>query len=189
MDTRVQLHREAVELLDSLVGEVRDDDLGRASPCEGWSLGDLLAHEIGQHLGFAQAVRDGDAPVTAYVPVPFTPSAWRASVEAILSAFADADPTVPVFEREISEVHLPFSAVVGAQLLDVVIHTWDVARSLGCEFTPPDHLVDAVAVIATAVPDSASGPGGPFAAPLRSEDASRWGRTLRRLGRDPGWTA
>jgi uncharacterized protein (TIGR03086 family) len=189
MDTRVRLHREAVELLDTLVGEVRDDDLGRATPCAGWSLGDLLAHEVGQHVGFAQAVRDGDAPVTAYVPVPFTPTAWRDSVEAVLSAFAEADPSAAVFEREISEVHLPFSAVVGAQLLDVGIHTWDVARSLGREFTPPDHLVDAIAVIAIAVPDSASGPGGPFAAPLRGEDASRWEQTLRRLGRDPGWTA
>ena len=73
MDERLGLHAEAMGLLDAVVQHVTDEDLDRPTPCAGWTVADLLAHEVGQHLGFAAAVRDGDAPESAYVPVPFSP--------------------------------------------------------------------------------------------------------------------
>lgn len=186
MDERLGLHAEAMGLLDAVVQHVTDDDLGRPTPCAGWTVADLLAHEVGQHLGFAAAVRAGEAPESAYVPVPFSPETWRDSVEAILSAFAVADPDTSVTVSELVPVPLPMPVVVDAQLLDVVAHTWDLAKGLGHDFTPPDHLAADFQRMAQAIPDRAYGEGHAFSVRL-VPDGSDWEQGLLLLGRDPGW--
>ena len=45
-------------------------DLTASTPCAGWDLADLFGHMVGQNLGFAAAVADGDAPADAYESVP-----------------------------------------------------------------------------------------------------------------------
>jgi uncharacterized protein (TIGR03086 family) len=186
MEDRLALHAEAMALLDALVQRVTDQDLERPTPCAGWTVADLLAHEVGQHLGFAAAVRDGDAPESAYVPVPFSTETWRDSVETILSDFAGADPDAPVTERELVSVPLPLAVVVDAQLLDVLAHTWDLAKALGHDFTPPDHLAADFLRMAQAIPDRAYGEGQAFRERLEP-DGSDWEQALQLLGRDPGW--
>lgn len=185
MENRVRLHRQAAALADVLVADVTPDDLSRDTPCEGWSLADLLAHQIGQQRGFAAAVRDGDAPIAAYAAVAFSPDRWRESAAEIREVFASADPQARVVLRELSDTPLPFSVVVGAQLLDVVIHTWDIARSLSRDFMPPDELARAVAEVAAGLPASASGPGRAFAPAIQHGEATLWERTLLRVGRRP----
>ncbi len=186
MDERLGLHAEAMELLDRVVQQVTEEDLQRPTPCAGWTVADLLAHEVGQHLGFAEAVRAGDAPESAYVPVPFTPETWRVSVEAILRAFAGADPDGRVIDREITEVALPLRVLVDAQLLDVLAHAWDLAKGLGHDFVPPDHLAADILQMAQEIPDRAYGEGHAFSERLQPEGTD-WEQALRLLGRDPGW--
>ena len=186
MEERLGLHAEAMGLLDAVVQHVTDDDLERPTPCAGWTVADLLAHEVGQHLGFAAAVRAGDAPESAYVPVPFGPETWRDSVEALLSAFAAADPDTSVIVSELVPVPLPMRVVVDAQLLDVLAHTWDLAKGLGHDFTPPNHLAADFLKMAQAIPDRAYGEGHAFSERL-SQEGSPWEQGLRLLGRDPGW--
>ena len=188
MQDRLALHTEAMGLLDEVVQYVTDDDLERPTPCAGWTVADLLAHEVGQHLGFAAAVRAGDAPESAYVPVPFSPETWRDSVEEIMSAFAGADPDAPVIARELVPEPLPLRVLVDAQLLDLLAHTWDLARGLGHYFTPPDHLAADFLRMAKAIPDRAYGEGHAFSE-RRKAEGSPWEQGLQLLGRDPGWTA
>ena len=160
-------------MLDQVVGHVSEEDLERPTPCAGWTVADLLAHEVGQHLGFAAAVRDGDAPESAYEPVPFSPETWRDSVEAILGAFAGADPDAPVIERELVDRPLPLRVLVDAQLLDLLAHTWDLAKGLGHDFTPPDHLAADFLRMAQEIPDRAYGEGKAFSERLAPE-GSDW---------------
>ncbi|MGZ6678556.1 MAG: maleylpyruvate isomerase N-terminal domain-containing protein, partial [Nocardioides sp.] len=57
---------EALDDADGLVRRAAEASLALATPCEGWDLGALLGHMIGQNRGFATAVRAGDAPLAAY---------------------------------------------------------------------------------------------------------------------------
>jgi uncharacterized protein (TIGR03086 family) len=180
------LHRLALDDADALVGRVGPDDLARPTPCAGWDVAALLAHMIGQHHGFAAAVRDGTAPFTAYAPRPFTPAAWTGSVRTLRDAFAAADLGGTAVLVEIARDALPLHRVVGAQLLDTAVHAWDLARGLGLQYVPAADLAAAVAAVAVAVPDDERRhrPGAAFAPSLPAGDTD-WERALARLGRDP----
>jgi uncharacterized protein (TIGR03086 family) len=176
------LHRTAMALADEHVRDITPGDLHHATSCTDWDLGPLLAHMIGQHNGFARAVRDGDAPRSSYAPVPFTPLAWAASVELLLNNFATAEPTTTLTAVELSPTPLLLQQVVGAQLLDTVAHTWDIAQARGRLFEPSGDLLDTVTMLATTIPDGARGSGAAFAAVVPSH-GDAWQRTLALLGR------
>jgi uncharacterized protein (TIGR03086 family) len=180
------LHRQALDDAHAHVRRIGERDLGLPTPCAGWSLADLLAHMIGQHLGFAAAVRDGAAPREAYAPRPFSRELWERSVSELVDAFAAADLAGAVVLAEIAPEPRPVTFAVGAQLLDTVVHTWDVARSFGEPYVPSAELVAAVARGAAVVPDDERRrrPGAAFA-PALADGGSEWERALARLGRDP----
>jgi uncharacterized protein (TIGR03086 family) len=181
------MHRAALATAGAVVAGAGSADLARETPCSGWTLADLLAHMIGQHHGFAATVRDGDAPASAYLPVPFTAQAWAGSVDELLTSFASVDLAGTAINPEFSAQPLPVSFLVEAQLLDTVVHTWDLARSLGHDFTPPDDVAAEVLRIARKVPDDErrDAPGAAFAHALPAADVSPWQQALRMLGRDP----
>jgi uncharacterized protein (TIGR03086 family) len=179
-------HRIALADAGQLVRQITADDLENSTPCSDWTLSQLLGHMIGQHHGFAAAVRTGDAAPMAYDPQPFTLESWDASAAELLAAFEDADPEGEAILIEIAPIALPMSRVVGAQLLDTAVHAWDIAQSLGQSYEPATDLVGLVANIAQSVPDGPrrTEPNSAFAPSLR-HSGSAWERALAQLGRDP----
>jgi len=165
-----ELHRRALRDATAVIDTVGPGDLDRPTPCAGWDLAALLAHMIGQNHGFAAALRDGDAAPDAYrprAPLPGGPAGtWQRSAGEVGRAVA-ATPE----EREVrlAEVRggtlFPAATVVRMHLLDTVVHTWDVARSLGRDHRPDGQLVRAVLDVARQVPDGAARrrPGAAFA--------------------------
>lgn len=181
------LHRHALDIASTYIDPIVISERALPTPCSDWNLGQLLAHMVGQHFGFARAVRTGTAPKSAYLPVQFSPKVWRESVDDLLDAFAAADLDEAVLEVELHPTQpLPMPLIIGAQLLDTVVHTWDVARSLGQEFEPDRELALAVLRITQPIPDDErrDQPGAAFAHALPAE-GSIWERTLLLLGRDP----
>lgn len=142
---------------------------------------------VGQHVGFTEAVRLGEAPAGMYSPVPFTPQAWRTSANALIGAFADADLDTRVLAVELDPVRrLPISFLVSAQFLDTVVHTWDVAAALGELFTPPAAVADSVLRLAMAIPDDdrRDRAHAAFAHALAAK-GTPWEQVLALLGREP----
>src|SRR6185312_4801598 len=162
----LQLHRSAIAAASTYVSRIGDEDLTRPTPCSAWKLGQLLDHMVGQHLGFATVVREGTAAAAAYHPVPFTPASWRDSVDRLVDTFAGADLSARVIEVELHPTRpLPIGVLVAAQLLDTVVHTWDVAATLGDVYEPDPQTAEAVLQIAEPIPDddSRDQPGAAFA--------------------------
>ncbi len=183
------LHTESVHTATTFISWIRPRDLSRRSPCRGWDLAQLLAHMVGQNRGFAKAVRTGRASKDDHLPQRFTPQAWEDSAYDLLEAIDLADPQATIMEPELHAARaLPLDAVVGAQLLDTVVHTWDVARSLDLQYIPTRDIASAVLEVAATVPDAPwrKRSTAPFAPakqpPVR---ASEWERALAHLGRDP----
>jgi uncharacterized protein (TIGR03086 family) len=180
------LHRRALDVASSYVGGIGDDVLGRPTPCAGWDLEDLLAHMVGQHHGFAAAVTDGDAPVEAYARRDARGAGWRESVDVLVAAFAGAPVDRPVRLVEISaDRSFPAGTAVALQLLDTVIHTWDVATALGSEFVPDPELAATTLALARLVPQGETrlGPDAAFAPVVSAAADDDWTRALALTGR------
>ena len=146
------LHRRALDQAGQVLAGIVPADLARSTPCAGWDLSTLLRHMIGQNHGFADAVEFGDASLEAFAHRGFPPGglqdAWLASADRLRTAFASAplDRLVKLAEIRPDE-WFPVAIAVGFQLLDTVIHTWDVAgeqahvhgKEVYLWFTHPSH--------------------------------------------------
>ncbi len=185
------MYERALADCGSFVARAADTDLRAGTPCTDWDLAGLLAHMIGQNEGFAAAVRDGDADGSAYDPRPVTPSsvlpAWSASVQRLLDAFRGAAADSPVRIADFGT--FPARTPLRMQLLDTVVHAWDVAASLGEEYRPSDDLVEFSAAFAADIAKrSPNGQPGIFAAPQTVTGTDSWVDALRLLGRVPAAT-
>ncbi|GAA1040031.1 TIGR03086 family metal-binding protein [Virgisporangium ochraceum] len=189
----IELDRRAVAESVRVVARVAAGNLDRPTPCAQWTLGDLLAHMTAQHRGFAAAARGTGADPRAWEVLPLGDdpvAAYTAAADDVVAAFAgpgvaDARFALPEFSTEVT-----FRGVraVGFHFLDYVVHTWDVARSLGVHPALPPELVTAALPIAEAVPDGPgrAQPGAPFAPRLSIvEGATDLDRLLALVGRAP----
>ncbi|MFD1930010.1 MULTISPECIES: TIGR03086 family metal-binding protein [Nonomuraea] len=188
-----ELDRRAVMAGVAVVGKATGEDLGRPTPCAGWTLADLLAHMIAQHRGFAAAARGEGADLAAWrVPSPdedVLQEYGRAALH-VIDAFAQDG----VLEREFalpefgSHAVFPGARAIGFHFIDYLVHGWDVAVTLGIDYVVADDLVEAAWPIAQAVPDDERrlAPGSAFRPGVTApEEATRFERILAMLGRTP----
>ena len=191
------LHRVAVLDSAAVVALATGEDLERPTPCGDWVLDELLRHMAVQHHGFAAAA-SGRATLLAEwhmpPPMPDPIGHYAHSVEVVLAAFADDD----VLGRRISlpevssDVDFSASQVLKMHLIDSVVHTWDVARTLGKPYVPEDELGEAALRIALRIPNGPERqrPGAAFAPGSDAEGvAPVIDRIVTLLGRSPAWPA
>jgi uncharacterized protein (TIGR03086 family) len=195
MSHLVSAHRRTMLASADVVSRVAVADLDRPTPCAGWDLRTLLAHMIGQNYGFAAAAegRGGDLAVFADRPVGADPAAdYSASVDRVVEAFAT--PDLMVTDVAVAVVRggmtLPGTTVIGVHLVDYVVHSWDVARSLGRDVAFDAEVLELAWRVAEAVPDDARSddPAMPFRPAVDTASSDMLDRILANLGRSPEWT-
>ena len=182
--------RRSVELVDTVTAS----DLTRPTPCGDWTLAELIGHLTAQHRGFAAAARGEGADLTHWSvpePGPGAVEAYRVAADEVVAAFAAIGPDTPFTLPEITtRMSFPARRAIGFHLIDYVVHSWDLARSLDVPVDLDDDLVQAALPIAVAVPN---GPerreaGSAFAPALDLPPASSTlDEILLRLGRSPDW--
>lgn len=190
-----ELDRRAVERSIEMVTQATPADLARPTPCQGWSLGDLLAHMTAQHRGFAAAAAGQGADLAHWAVQPLGDDAvaiYTAAAEAVIAAFAaegaiERPFMLPEFTTERT---FPARQAIGFHFIDYVVHAWDVARALGVPYTLDSELAAPALRIAEAVPNGPERlrPGAAFRPALaRTSSAAPLDRILRMLGRSPDW--
>lgn len=172
-----------------VAGCVRDGQLGAPTPCDGWTVRDLVGHVLGLTAAFTAAARKetlhGDAP-------DGLPAGWRDLLHRQADDLAQAwrRPEAWQGEAKAGGVTMPGDVMGVVALDELVLHGWDLARATGQRFDATLADVEACTDFAAAV----SGPGqedqrqglyGPVV-PV-PDDAPALDRLLGLAGRDPGW--
>ncbi len=136
--------RDCIQVLQSTIDGVRPEQLSQPSPCEGWTVRDVINHvTAGGHM-FALSAAGKPLPAMDG-PVPDflgdDPSgAFAQAASAAVAAFDEPG----AMDREIT---LPFGAVPAPAALaiafgDLLVHTWDIAQGTGNPAAIPAGLID-----------------------------------------------
>ncbi|HET8681716.1 MAG TPA: TIGR03086 family metal-binding protein [Micromonosporaceae bacterium] len=186
----LDLDRRAIEQSSRVVAGVSPDDLGRPTPCAGWTLGDLLRHMVAHNHGWAAAAQGLPARRQAWEEAELgddPAAAYQEAAKLVTEAFA-----APGLAGRKLEVYgygtFPAQVALGMHFVDYLVHGWDVARSLGVP--APTELDPELAEEALRIalrwpyqrPDKAFG----VKVDLPS-DAPVGQRLVAYLGRSPAW--
>ncbi|MGW9432740.1 TIGR03086 family metal-binding protein [Streptomyces decoyicus] len=190
-----RLNARAVRDSVTLTGRMAPADLRRPTPCSAWTLADLLAHMTAQHNGFAAAALGHGQDLSRWSvgPLGADPVAqYRDAAERVIAAFATVESPDRAFALpEITRARTFTAArAIGFHLIDYVVHSWDVARTLDLAYAPGSGLLRAALPIARAVPDDDSrlAPGSAFRPGLSvANDTGTLEQILAALGRSPDW--
>jgi len=193
MNDIVGLDALAVAASVDLVDRARPADLARPTPCADWTLHGLISHMAAQHYGFAAAAA-GDGDLARWRPrrLGSDPAAdYRAAAQAVLAAFAAdgvLDRRFPLPEFAPGAL-FPARQAVSFHFIDYVVHSWDVAKTLGLEARFPADLLNTALPVARAVPggEYRLAPGAAFAPAVTGPGGSPLDQVVALLGRSPDW--
>ena len=186
----------AARELSRLVTGVRDDQLGEATPCTDYSLGDLVQHVRVLAEAFTVSGRKEQPAGGSQPPPPgdaslLTPD-WRDETAAWLVQLAEvwAEPAAWEGTAWIAGFEAPAEAVGITAANELVVHGWDVARATGQELALDDATLapcrEFVAMMSG--PGSEEARGDAFGPELPvTEGASVLDEVVAGNGRDPAW--
>ena len=180
-----------LEFFSGTVGRIGASDWCRPSPCAGWSALDVLGH-VGAAVEFGTLLLTDAGPVWSPLEPPGRavkgdPVAWwTALVEPARRAVVGVDLAKVVDSamgpRTIGE-GLSFPA------LDLYVHAWDLARSIGDDLELPAEAVDFARSVIEPLPEAAVRNDRVFSLPTSAPtDASSSLAFIAWTGRDPRWS-
>ncbi|MBM7783971.1 TIGR03086 family metal-binding protein [Tenggerimyces flavus] len=134
---------DSINSFTALVHAVDPSDWTGSTPCTDWSVRDLVNHVTGEHLWVPHLLGGGtiaevgsryDGDVLGSDPV----ATWDAAASVSAKEFAAASDSQPV---HLSFGDTPLGEYADQMLTDLVIHGWDLARSIGVPPAPDPAAV------------------------------------------------
>lgn len=182
----------AARQMASLLDGITDEQLTAPTPCDEYTLGDLIAHVSGLSQAFTAAAAKDVGPTTSQAPsakAARLDDDWHTRVPEQLAALAEAWSKPEAWEGATQAGGIDLSADMAGKIAlnELVIHGWDVARASGqpfdCDAQALDASMEFVSLMST--PEGREGLFGP--AVDVPADAPPLIRVLSLSGRDPSW--
>ena len=158
-------HERAHAAFADVLRHVSADDLSRPTPCDQWTVADIVRHVTSRNQWIA-----GDGTELPS-DLPGLREANRRSAAAAHAVFAAPDGLTRLYTTPLGDI--PGSVFIGLRTTDALVHAWDLAVATN---QPTDIDADvAEAMLAMSrdrVTPKLRGPGGPFG-PEQPCDPSR----------------
>ena len=194
-DATPGLFTTVLERLAAVV-DVDDDQLGLATPCVGFTVGELRSHVLGWLQFFAAALSDPAAATARPDPETFALTDGTTASEIVRNALSvihqaiadDAAGQLVVM----SGSRMAGDAVLGMALGEYIIHAWDLATATGQPYSAPESAIrPAHEFLEGMVAPEYRGPDSGFfdAEVSVPDDAAPLDQLLGFAGRDPQWQA
>jgi uncharacterized protein (TIGR03086 family) len=190
---------QARELFDGAASALADRAAGvdartwaRATPCDAWDVRQLLQHVV-EELRWIPPLLDGATVAEVGDRLAgdlLGDDPAGAAVAAVRDAVAAAGVVDPERVVHLSRGDQPARVYLTEVGLDVLVHTWDLARATGQGDPGPDELAVAASEAFAADDEAMWREYGIIAAAVTPRaGASPIERLVARFGRDPGWSA
>jgi uncharacterized protein (TIGR03086 family) len=180
--------RPAARRMAGIVEAVPDDALDRPTPCQRYTVGDLLDHVGGAALAFRAAAKKHPFPVAPFGDASRLTADWRVRIPLDLQAMAGAWGHSAAWDGMTAAggVDLPGDVAGVVALDELVIHGWDLAKATGqpAGYDGPEleAVYRMVQYFRNEEVEDLFGP--PVEVP---GDARLLDRIVGLAGRDPGW--
>ncbi len=177
--------RPAGRALNAIVAGITPDDLSRPTPCEKYSVADVLADVDEGARGFAAAAEER-AAVTE--PLVFDEAGWQETLAERVDRLGEAwaDPRAWEGTSDLAGLGLTKAEWGRIALTELVVHGWDLARATGQQLQLPEETVQACHAHVARFLEAPPVPelwGTPVRVP---EDAPLMERLVGVTGRSPG---
>jgi uncharacterized protein (TIGR03086 family) len=181
------------DALRTAVAGVPADGWQRPTPCDRWTVAQVLQHAAGDQIGYAAAITGGPLPTED----PFAPSgrldrdpvalvddATRASA----AAFASVDHDAAAVPNPLPQGPMPAWLAAGACALDAAVHAWDIAVASEQPSPLTAPMAAPLLVVAREIVEPLRA-WGAYAAALEPDSGDEVAALLTYLGRRPAWPA
>lgn len=185
----IELLREASNAAETVLARIGPDDHDRPSPCPDMTVAQLAAHLIGGLRSFAVVGEGGALSFDPGIdPDPGSESlalVFRSAVDRLLAVFAEPG-------RLDASYDMPWGSTTGVQLIgfeliETVVHGWDIAQGLGVAFPVADDVARATLDGARMWVDDSVRVPGMFGPEVQVNGGTPLDELVAFLGRDPGW--
>jgi uncharacterized protein (TIGR03086 family) len=180
----------AVSGFEARLELVTDADWTRPTPCDGWTVADLVKHLIGGGLMSEMLLNRAsrDDALSALFNLNLDGDLRAAFADACArqtAVFARPGAATIVCHHPMRD--MPASDFIWLRVRDTAVHTWDLARAIGADETLDEGLVNTIwsHVEPVAPMLGASGMFGGGASGNLTDEASTQDRLLDALGRRP----
>lgn len=176
MSGPVSLWHETAELYTQRIGEIGDDQWSASTPCAEWTVRELVDHATGVQARVAAAVGADIADGADWATVRTAMATALEQPDALEGTLPPDSPMGP----------MPKHQVLGIAISDLLLHTWDVARSIGADETLPPAAVEATMMGLSRMPEEMMrGPGRFDPVVEVGDDASAQDKMIAFSGRQP----
>lgn len=151
--------------------QIGEEDAAKSSTCDGWCVQDIVDHAIGWQIA-------GGNVLGAGIPEGADWTTIQSAMTAALSDPANLEGKAEGFGG------MPKQGVAGMIIGDLLVHTWDVARSIGVDETLPEEAVQSTLMGLQRMPEPMLRAENMFGPAIEvAEDASPQEQLLGFVGR------
>ncbi|MFE2089528.1 TIGR03086 family metal-binding protein [Streptomyces sp. NPDC059460] len=161
---------------------VHPDQLETRTPCEKFTVAELLGHLAGVLAGSERAARK--QPQT-----PETTAAEPSAVAdlALKAAAAWAEPAAYEGMTAFGPGEMPAQFAAAITLQELALHGWDLSRAIGRTFTVSEETAEVTLTVVEQLAEQARVNGSYGPALEASADGPAFDRALAASGRNPAW--
>lgn len=175
------LYRAATDRAIAVAGAVRPDQLGSPTPCTDWTVQQLIDHLVDGTDYLLSATTGGEPAHLRRA----TAADYRRGVGEVLNALTSPGALERTCMSPLG-FEWPVSQAVAGTFMDVLIHTWDLARATDQDDTLDPALVQACTnMFLPDMPERGRAAGIIGPAVKVGDDASLQDRLLAAMGRHP----
>jgi uncharacterized protein (TIGR03086 family) len=187
MDTRIDSLEAMFAHTAGVIQQAANADLSLSTPCDEFSVGQLLSHISVWVQVFETAVTNGTLP---FDPMTHTvDSDWHRVFTTSASGIVNG-LRADGFEREMSMTGAPLAGefILNMLLMEYLAHGWDLCKAMGIPVPHSSDLASVSLDAAKAILAPEYRGTGMFGYEVSvPDDASAMDRFVAFIGRDPGW--